>query len=98
MQRRGRDRLEILPAAELPKKFRYLLAFDVEVKELWNNPDPQDDRSKHDWMLGMACVEAGITDPSELAAILMANPYGKYQRDGREGYVRRTVGKLITHK
>ena len=46
-------------------------------------------------MLGMSCVEAGITRPEELAAILMNNPYGKYRRDGRMDYVKVTVRKLV---
>ena len=45
-------------------------------------------------MIGLKCVEAGITEPGELAAILMNNPYGKYRRDGREDYLQTTVEKL----
>ena len=82
----------------LPLKFRCLLRLDYETRKLWNNPDPLNDTSRHDWMLGMSCLEAGITDPRELAAILMNNPYGKYRRDGRKGYVEVTVGKLVEKK
>ena len=43
-------------------------------------------------------MEAGITNPLELAAILMRNPNGKYRRDGRRDYLEVTVGKLINGK
>jgi len=84
-----------VPVSYLPLKFKCLLRLDYETRKLWNNPDPLNDTSRHDWMLGMSCVEAGITDPRELAAILMNNPYGKYRRDGRGDYVRCTVGKMV---
>ena len=80
--------------SELPGKFRSLLRWDVVTKGLWENPDPENDRSKHDWVLGLACVEAGITDSDDLAVILMQNPHGKFRRDGREEYVQVTVEKL----
>ena len=81
---------------DLTVEFKRLLKSDAVVRDLWEHPDSEDDRSRHGWMLGMACVEAGIADASELAAILMANPFGKYRRDGRREYVRRTVGKLTS--
>jgi len=79
----------------LPEKFKLLLGWSFLTKELWNNPDPLNDTSRHDWLLGMRCIEAGITEPEELAAILMKNPYGKFQRDRREDYLRTTVTKLL---
>jgi hypothetical protein len=83
---------------ELPRKFRSLLRWDSATRKLWQNPDPDNDTSRHDWMLGMSCVEAGITKAEELAVILMRNPHGKYRRDGRVDYVRRTVRKLLKGK
>ena len=50
--------------------------------------------SDADWMLGVSCVEAGITRPEELAAVLMNNPHGKYRRDLRLDYVERTVRNI----
>ena len=58
-------------------------------------PNPLNDTSRHDWMLGVSCFEAGITESEELAAILMSNPHGKYRRDMRADYVRVTVGKVL---
>ena len=86
---------EIAPKAKLPRKFEYLLQWDASTRDLWQTPDPLNDRSRHDWMLGMACLEAGIAKPEDLAAILVCNPHGKYMRDGRMDYVRMTVGKLM---
>ena len=85
----------ISPVPDLPERFRSLLAWDILTRDLWQHPDRGNDKSKHDWMLGLSCVEAGITEPGELAAILMKNPHGKYQRDGREDYVQTTVEKLV---
>jgi hypothetical protein len=83
----------LLPSPGLPTKFKNHLKWDLILQDLWANPDP--DRSKHDWMLGLSCLEAGISDPNELAAILMNNPHGKFRRDGRMNYVKTTVGKLL---
>ena len=80
---------------DLPLSFKRMLKENRIVKKLWENSDPRNDTSRHDWMLGLSCVEAGITTPSELAAILMYNPHGKYRRDRRRDYVRTTVGRLI---
>lgn len=86
---------DIIPASHVPRVFYCLLEWDMATKELWENPDSEGDRSRHDWMLGNRCIEAGIKERDELAAILMQNPHGKYQRDRRLDYVARTVGKLI---
>lgn len=85
-------------AGELPFRFKRLLKWDLGTRLLWEKPDKNGDRSNHDWTLGLRCVEAGITVPRELAAILMSNPNGKYRRDGRRGYVDVTVGKLLNAK
>jgi len=79
----------------LPEKFKLLLGWSFLTKKFWNNPDPFNDTSRHDWTLGMRCIEAGITKPEELAAILMNNPYGKFQRDKRTDYLQTTVAKLL---
>jgi hypothetical protein len=80
---------------ELPLRFKCLLRWDGLTRKLWQTPDPDNDTSRHDWMLGLSCVEAGITQPEELAAILMRNPNGKYKRDGRRDYIEMTVRKLV---
>lgn len=84
-----------VPNSYLPLKFKCLLKWDVSTRRLWEAPDPLGDTSRHDWMLGMSCVDAGITRPEELAAILVNNPHGKYRRDLRIDYVGRTVGKIL---
>jgi hypothetical protein len=84
----------LIPLA-LPDVFKALLGWDISIRGLWGKPDPFNDTSRHDWILGMSCVEAGITNPKDLAAILMQNPFGKFRRDGRLGYVEGTVGKLL---
>ena len=81
--------------AELQKHQAELKRLDISTQKLWQNPDPLNDTSRHDWLLGVSCFEAGITKPEELAAILMSNPHGKYKRDGRLDYVRVTVGKVF---
>jgi len=98
-QRRKKCRkIEFDFSQELPERFKQLLKEDDVIRDLWENPDPLNDRSVHDWILGTECVKAGITEPGELAAILMGNPHGKFQRDGRTEYVRVTVEKLIEHR
>ena len=79
----------------LPQRFKRLLKVDISIRKLWQNPDPSNDTSRHDWMLGLRCVEIGITKPEEMAAILIGNPHGKYRRDLRENYLQTTVRKLI---
>ncbi|MFH1848618.1 MAG: hypothetical protein ABH879_00360, partial [archaeon] len=37
---------------ELPLRFRRLLRWDFSVRRLWQNPDPLNDTSRHDWRLG----------------------------------------------
>jgi len=81
------------PSSDLPQRFKNLLKWDIVLQDLWANSDP--DRSKHDWMVGLNCIEMGITDLNELAGILMNNPHGKYRRDGKMDYVQTTVGKLV---
>ena len=79
----------------LPVRFVQLLHSNHVIKQLWCTPDENNDTSRHDWKLGCACIQAGIVKPEELAAILMHNPFGKYQRDKRDDYIRITVSKLI---
>ena len=75
-----------------------LIKEDTVIGDFWENPDPYNDTSKHDWMLGLSCLEIGFSEPEELAAILKENPHGKYRRDGREDYVQVTVEKLMDQK
>ena len=83
---------------KLPSRFLQLLDEDSQLRELWHNPDPFNDTSCHDWALGKRCVDMGIDDPKMLAVILMKNPFGKYSRDGRKGYVEVTAKKLIRNE
>ena len=96
-EKRKFEKITIPPLipVDMPLEFRELLKRDAVVRDLWERPDSEDDRSRHDWMLGAACFESGLTDANQLASILMTNPYGKFRRDGRRDYVRRTVEKLF---
>ncbi len=81
--------------AFLSSRFKRLLEQDDLIREIWDQPDVDDDSSRRDWLLGRCCIEAGILDPEELIAILMHNPHGKYQRDRRHEYVVKTVENLL---
>jgi hypothetical protein len=83
--------------SHLSDKFIKLLQGNAVIRQLWCSPDGNHDTSMHDWKLGCACLEAGITNPSEMAAILSHNPFGKFQRDRRCDYLRTTVRKLIAN-
>jgi len=61
-------------------------------------PNEDNDTSKHDWMLGCALIQAGMACPESLAAVLMHNPWGKYQRDRRYSYINNTVNNLIQNQ
>lgn len=88
-----------LPAqAELPSSFQRLLASITSVSRMWETPDPDGDTSRHDWTLGMRCIEAGITEPNDLAAVLAANPHGKYRRDQGTAYLKLTLQNLLGEK
>jgi hypothetical protein len=80
----------------IPKRFLDLLGEDDGIRDLWCRPDSGGDTSVHDWKLGCVCIESGITEPSAIAAILRLNPFGKYQRDRRESYIRTTVTNLLS--
>lgn len=82
-------------SANVSDRFIELLDSNYVIRELWCNPDENNDTSMHDWKLGCACIEAGISKPSEIAAILMHNTFGKFQRDRRYDYIRTTVIKLV---
>ena len=79
----------------LPMMFRKQLESDLHLRALWFTPPVDGDRSKHDWKLGLHCLEVGINDPQDLALILMHNPFGKYRRDQRDEYIQVTVRKLM---
>jgi len=85
----------LAPSKSIPTRFQHLLEWDSTVRDLWQNPDPDNDTSRHDWIIGLVCVEAGITNTDDLAAILMNNPHGKYRRDEKLSYVGGTVKKLL---
>ena len=90
-----KERMYLSPSTHVPYRFKRLLKWDTATNKLWQNPDPQNDTSRHDWKLGISCVHAGITKPQELATILMNNPHGKYRRDLRWEYVALTVRKIL---
>jgi len=85
----------ISTSGQLSPDFIRLLQINAVIKELWCNPDENNDTSMHDWKLGCACIEAGIVEPSEIAAILMRNPFGKFHRDRRYDYIETTVNKMV---
>ena len=85
----------IRPSQNIPEKFLRLLKANQVVKELWLNPNQENDTSMHDWTLGCELVKAGI-DAHDLARILMLNPFGKYQRNRRYEYIQNTVRNLIS--
>jgi hypothetical protein len=87
----------ISPSSHLSAKFIKLLQGNTVIRQLWCSPDQNHDTSMHDWKLGCACLEAGITNPDEMAAILRRNPFGKFQRDRRYSYLTTTVRKLIAN-
>jgi hypothetical protein len=80
---------------ELPTRFVQLLEKNNQIRKQWENPDPVNDSSRHDWALGKRCIESGISEPGKLAEILIKNPHGKYQRDRKEKYIKMTVDNLL---
>ena len=84
----------VKPSRNIPPVFLQLLKTNRIVKHLWLTPNPQNDSSVHDWMLGNELVKAGI-NANDLARILMMNPFGKFQRDRRYYYIQTTVKKLM---
>ena len=86
-------RIPIKTKTELPESFLELVENDFGIRKLWCSPN--EDRSAHDWELGLACIEHGIKKTSELAAILVHNPFGKFQRDRRMDYVQTTIKNLL---
>lgn len=93
----GQKSLSIKPDKNIPAIFLRLLRIDPIIRNLWLTPDENNDTSMHDWMLGCELVKAGIR-PEDMAKILMINPFGKYRRDQRYGYVQTTVSKLLSEK
>jgi len=83
----------VQPHQALPAHLLSGIQTNPKLQKLWNTPDP--DHSKHDWALGMAAIEEGITDWANLRALLEFNPHGKYQRDSRDDYLDLTVDKLL---
>jgi hypothetical protein len=54
------------------------------------------DRSERDFAIACACIEAGFTDPTELACIVAAHSEKAAERgDGAVGYLQNTVGKAL---
>ena len=53
------------------------------------------DRSVADYALAKELVREGVGDPKILKHALMITPDTKYQRDGDESYVDRTISKLL---
>lgn len=84
----------IRPGSRLPHRFLQLLRTNQAIQDLWLTPSHNSDASMHDWALGCELMKAGIANPTDLARILMLNPFGKYQRDRRYSYIQTTVSKL----
>jgi len=86
---------KITLAQNIPERFLSLLKHNQTIQQLWLTPDEQNDTSMHDWKLGCACIQAGITEPSDIAVILMSNPFGKFNRERRYDYIKTTINKLV---
>jgi len=91
----NKSHLKIPSALSLPENFLSLLKNNQTIRYLWLTPDIQNDTSIHDWKLGCACIQAGIRKATDIAAILMSNPFGKFQRDRRYDYIKTTITKLV---
>lgn len=89
-----RQSSHIKPSIEIPQEFYALLQTNPEIRDLWLTPNSDNDTSMHDWVLGCELVKSGVKT-EDIAKILMINPFGKYQRDRRYGYVQTTVNKLV---
>ncbi|MBD3184973.1 hypothetical protein GF312_22005 [Candidatus Poribacteria bacterium] len=85
----------VKPSQNLPVKFLRLLKLDPIIQNLWLTPNQHNDTSMHDWSLGYELAQAGM-DAGELARVLMFNPFGKYQRDRRYGYIQNTVRNIMS--
>ena len=85
---------QVKASSEIPKRFYSLLKTNSVIRYLWLTPNADNDTSMHDWMLGRELVKAGISS-EDIAGILMINPFGKYKRDRRIGYIKTTVNKLM---
>jgi hypothetical protein len=84
----------IIPTNDIPDKFIMLLRTNPAIQDLWLSPNDQGDKSAHDWMLGCELAMEGLNS-SEIACVLMINPFGKFQRDRRVEYIQNTVRNLI---
>lgn len=81
--------------SKLPDRFLQLLQSNPLIRSLWDMPDEEDDTSRHDWDLCCACFDAGIIEPTDIAVILMHNPFGKFRRDRRYDYIKNTISNLM---
>lgn len=88
----------LAPSSRVPDAFLVQLQTNPAIRQLWLAPDNEGDTSRHDWELGCESLRAGIRTEADLVRILAANPFGKYQRDRRTGYVKHTVRKLLEQK
>ena len=94
LPKRQENTYRLKPSRYIPSEFLQLLKTNQAIQQLWLTPNPQNDTSMHDWMLGCELVKAGL-NANDLARILMLNPFGKFQRDRRYYYIQTTVKKLI---
>ena len=85
--------VQVKPRRRIPQLFLRLLKTNNTIRQLWLTPNG--DASMHDWALGCELIKSGVSDASDLARILMLNPFGKYQRDRRYDYLQSTVRNLI---
>ncbi len=86
--------VHVKPRRRIPQLFLSLLKTNNTIRQLWLTPNG--DASMHDWALGCELIKSGVSDASDLARILMLNPFGKYQRDRRYEYLQSTVRNLIS--
>jgi len=73
-----------------------LISSKPKIMKHWLTPK-HDDRSGHDWRLTLLCIEEGITDPSDLAAIILNNPHGKARSyPDTEKYIRDLLSRALS--
>jgi hypothetical protein len=91
--------MKILVPRTLPERFAQLLKEDEITRQLWDGEGKvQGDTSAsgYDFSLVKRCLRKGITDVTELSAILALRPHGDVQAKGKGyKYVRLTIANAI---
>lgn len=69
-------------------------ADNPRLHQLLSDEEPTTDRSSRDFAIATACIEAGITEPADIADVIAAYSPGKFEERG-DAYMARTVGKAL---